>query len=774
MSVSRQQPIKGYNFQPAVENIPLGVGGNFHDDPICRSTLRKSHTLGLDAKLPEAYSPHTQYQFSGVQNDFTWLYQSSSAAYGATASARREVATPPQQADQPVLRFLAYTREAISESSAEGTRIRKMGIVFHMVDNSIAIREARQPNSGIVQGQVLLRQRVPRRLENPDDVLTIDDFKIGAPVVIFGKEYHIVDMDESSRRYFRETLKRDIPDFAVPWPEDEDTYNAKVANSLHFRARKFIPTQIMDQKRVVEQLNSGIISKHPPDEIQTAQQFLRNKINEHLQFAALWDDRSKISGDLRHCVIRYYLENDTIEIMEDRPDNCGREGSCKLLCRQRVTRDGSEVPVHAGLQNTFGVILKNNYLQAPDIKIGQFLKVYHRDYLVYDADSFTRKYVKETYGVDLAPAVDVSEIVARGKIELPLQFPPPHDGYGTEEDSLQNWKHLMLKAPKGDAAKMEREDGRVMVFSAVLAPPVAPEDEGRQFVICFHRATDEVEIIENQVRNSGIVPGKFLAKRRHLKALPGGRNVPFTPADFEVGKPVTIYSRTFILTAIDKRSYRIVHSIPDTVTEDRIRELVIIFKNLLQIRYLRIHEAYRQIAPQGALTIKEITEFFRNCSCLLTEEEAIHLVQYMSPLGNGVVSYDEFIQVMDIPNSDNMDVTSINPRSVKNITLTVDKQFASATTVAAETSLVRNLTQQLIAKLDQRRGTVQEVFRLLSNHNTNGKLNKKDFRIALKELLHFNVTPKEENILVSVLFNGMEDASGDITFRQFHEFLEAH
>lgn len=776
MAASRLQPSKAHNHFALDENRPLGIGANFHDDPLCRSSLRKSHTLGLDAPLPADYAPHTSYNYSGAANDFSWMYQTSSVAYGASSmqGAKGSSCLASQESNDAVLRFLAYTRDSIVESNVERTRIRRMGIVFHTQDQSIAIREAKQPNSGMSQGQVLLRQRVPRRPDNVSDVLTIDDFRVGDSVTIYGVVYHIVDCDERTRLYFREVLKKSVPDFALPWPTSEDSYNATAQQNLTFKPKKLIPTHIMDQKRVVEQLTSGIISKHPPDEVHMAKQFLRNKINEHLQFAALWDDRDKISGDLRRCAIRYFLENDTIEVIEVRPDNAGREGGCKLLCRQRVTKDGSEVPVHKGLQNTFGVILKDNFLEAADIKIGETLKIHQRDYLVYDADEFTRNCMRETYNIELPPPADVTEIVRRGHISPPLQVPPPHDGFGTEEDSLQNWKHLTLKPPRIDVAKQERENGRVMVFAASLVAPCSPEDAGRKFVICFYRATDEVEVIETSVRNSGIVGGKFLVKRRHLKTLPDGRQVPYTPDDFVVGKTVTILNRSFSLDEIDQRSDRLVRGIADAVTEDRVRELLVSFKVMLHSKFLRMHEAYRQIAPQGALTIKEIREFFRSSSCAITEEEALYLVQYMAPGGSGIVSFEDFVRVMDIPNSKNVDESSMHPRSIKNINMTLDTTLARATLSAADTALRRNLTQQLVDKLNQRRGTVQEVFRLLAGHSANGKLNRSAFSVGLKEQLHFNLPPLEHAMLVDIVFSGIEDAAGDITVKQFHEFLERY
>lgn len=765
---------------PLPDNRPLAIGANFHDDPLCRNTNRKSQVLAIDSRRNDAtYAPHTEYRYNGLSSgdEFAWMYQTSSAtAHGRTTGSLGQSASGSTAAadDAPTLRFLAYTRDVILESNRETTRIRKMGIVFHVQDGSIAIREAKQANSGMPQGQVLLRQQVPRSPTNVKDILGIDDFDIGATIVIYDRPYHIVDCDERTRQYLRNVLGRDVPDMSLPWPKDEDTYNNNlvIANTRH--PKKAMPSNLMDQKRVVEQLASGIISKHPPDEVRMAQQFLRNKINEHLQFAAVWDDRKSISGDLRRCAIRYFLENDTVEIIEIRPDNAGREGGCKLLCRQRVAKtEADDLPLHAAPQNTFGIILKDGYLEPLDFKLGEHLRIHKRNYFIHDADAFTRAYLKENFAVELPPAVDITEVLERGKVQLPVQVPPPHDGFGTEEDSFQNWKYLSLKPPPADFEKLENESGKVMTFAASLAPPVAPEEAGRQFVINYYRATDEIEIIENNVRNSGVVGGKFLAKRRHLKRLPDGRQVPYAPADFNVGGTVTILQRTFVLDSIDRRSKRLVDGIPYPVTEDRVRELVIVFKTLLQSKFLRIHEAYRVLAPGGTLTIKELMEFFRSSTCTIREEEALLLLQYISPNRGGVIAFEDFVKVMDVPNSHNIDESSMHPRSVKNVNLGVRTEFANATVDAADIALRRNLRRQLVDKLAQRRATLQEVFRLMAGNRPNGKLNRASFATALNELLHFNVSAKEQRILVDLLFYGQEDSEGDITIKQFHEFIES-
>ena len=76
-------------------------------------------------------------------------------------------------------------------------------------------------------------------------------------------------------------------------------------------------------------------------------------------------------------------------------------------------------------------------------------------------------------------------------------------------------------------------------------------------------------------------------------------------------------------------------------------------------------------------------------------------------------------------------------------------------------------------KLMQQKGNVQEQFRLLSENSANSRLNRNTFRRSLNSVLQFNMSEQDEDTLVALLFDGIEDENGDITYKQFQEFLES-
>ena len=79
-----------------------------------------------------------------------------------------------------------------------------------------------------------------------------------------------------------------------------------------------------------------------------------------------------------------------------------------------------------------------------------------------------------------------------------------------------------------------------------------PEDVGRKFIITLFLNDDTVMVYEPQVRNSGIVSGKFLEKTKYKNKLEGGRF--FEPQDFLIGKSVEVNSYRFRVQEHDERT----------------------------------------------------------------------------------------------------------------------------------------------------------------------------------------------------------------------------
>ncbi|KAG5500223.1 hypothetical protein JIQ42_04558 [Leishmania sp. Namibia] len=765
---ARTQPVKQYSHAPQSENLPLAIGADFHDDPINRSTLRKSHNLLLERKTD--YAPHTEYCYNGQP-----LEESHTAADSVAGEDEAAVWNgwcsedfDKDDLDNFVVRMLGYFTENVAESSIEKERVRKVCISFFVMDDSLSITEIGQRNSGLGESKILSRRQVPKDMRNPKDIFLLSDFRVGDSVKIYGQTYYIVDMDKRSRRYFREVLEKDVPDAqSIP----QDSFSRTAAASAERSTKRVMTSDDMDRKRAIEQQLTGIYTKHSTEDIAITKEFLKNNINEHLTYLALWDDRGNLSGDLHHCVMRVFLENNAIEIAECRPENSGRWGGPILIQRQRIPHPSADLTQSRYQQHTYGKLMKNDYLCPEDIQVGETYMIYGKPFYVYDSDAFTRNYVKEKYQLTIKDAVDMTPFKAPEK-RTSVFYPPPPNGFGSERETRSNWLSLVGKPARIDHEMAQRESGRVMKFLAKLAKPVVAGDESREFVISFHRETKELEVFEKPKRNSGMLGDRFLAKGAHRKDMPNGTTIPFSPDDFEVGRVIEIYRRPFLLTGLDAGTQRILDGSDKIVTADRIKYLVVLLKQLLGLKFTRAREAFLRLAPQGTLGYAQVKEFLRACSCNITDEEALLVVQNLSPGTNGVIGYDDFLQIVDV-SSESMDEASLTTRSIRSVNMTKNDQLKASATVSEEKQRRKQLRDMLKFKLIQRKGSVQEQFRLLSDHSANSRLNRKAFRISLNTVLHLNMSKNDEDTLVSLLFDGVEDENGDITYKQFQEFVDS-
>eukprot|EP00796_Vickermania_ingenoplastis_P013468 gene13468-9276_t len=782
-SVSRYQPVKKYDHIPSTDNLPLAIGAQFHDDPINRNTQRKSHNLLLERRVEHA--PHTEYHYSGLPNG----EKPKSKGRGAEVSAggltggllesdddadiwdgwfTEDISEEDKQ--QFVVRMLGYFKEKVNESPVEEERIRKVLIKYYVKDDSISVHEAKTLNSGMEQTTILSRRRVPKDKNSLSEILTLEDFHIGDTVKIYDQGYQIVDMDKRTRKYFREVRKEEVPP-AIPLPED--TYGKIQEERLGRTTRRCITSDDMDRKRVVEQQLTGIYTKHSNEDIAIAQQFLNNRINEHLSFLALWDDRGSLNGDLHFCVLRVFLENYAIEVAENRPENSGRSGGPILISRQRVPRPGTDLTKSRYQEHTYGKVMKTDYLCPDDFQIGQTYEIFGKPFFLYDTDAYTRKYVKDHFNIDLLPAINIDPYV-KDREKKVLFFPPPPNGFGSEREVVENWLALNIKAARPNQDQLFAERGRVMNFAARLANPLVKGDEGREFVITFYRETGELEIQERARRNTGFIGGRFLLKGKHRKELPDGSTAPFTPQDFQVGQTVVIYSRPFRLVEMDEGTRRILEGTDKPVTEEKIRDYIASIKQQLKLKYESPKEAFMALAPQGTFGYRQVKEFLRSCSCDITDDEAILIVQNLSPESHGVITYDAFL-AMEKPDNGNTSATGGGSGAGGTINMNLDPALRSAAELSEDRHRRRVLQTILQQKLIQRKvagNTLQEQFRIFAEHSSTCRMTREAFRRSLNELMHFNVSQKDEDMLVSLMFDRFEDENGEITFPRFQDFVD--
>ena len=426
-----------------------------------------------------------------------------------------------------MLRFFGYFEEGVNSSQDETWRIRKCVVQFYLEDDSIHITEPKIENSGIPQGAFVKRHRIPK---TNNEYVTLEDLFIGAELAVYGRVIKLVACDDFTRSFYvsRDIQLTDNRDYPV------DSFHSKIT------AKK---TDFKKQMNSLKKFMEADLGKSVRGSVKATKKFYDND-GKVLRFYASWDDRS-MYGEKKPFIVHYFLTDDTIEICEVAAANSGRDPFPTLLKRGRLPKNfrnnAPSVP-RIGLQEDEDHV---EFYTENDLKIGVVLEVYGRSIEIKGCDTFTKQYQIETLGLtedDFPPLqMDAPPRPA------PIMTPPPHTGYGTEEDSLGSFLYLMPKVPKRDLKKLMENDGIILRFQTQFVNPTA-EDADRIFIISFYAADDTIGIYEKFQRNSGFVGGKFLER---CKIVNPDTQAYYKLEDFTIGNIVTVNKYKFHVQGTD-------------------------------------------------------------------------------------------------------------------------------------------------------------------------------------------------------------------------------
>lgn len=172
------------------------------------------------------------------------------------------------------------------------------------------------------------------------------------------------------------------------------------------------------------------------------------------------------------------------------------------------------------------------YYGYEDFVIGNTLNIYNRNMTIVDADGATRKFFASKFGIDLKPRIPVDGDEPRVVRALDV---PPHNGWGSEEDSLGSCVSLVPKAPKTPfdvhGAKLPNQK---LQFEAKMVTN-HPDDVDRKFVIQYFVENNTIKVHEPPQRNTGVVGGTFLARKVWTNPDTGK---PFAETDLVAGATV--------------------------------------------------------------------------------------------------------------------------------------------------------------------------------------------------------------------------------------------
>jgi hypothetical protein len=514
-----------------MEGLPFLPGNNFSDPT--KSKYHRSHSLGY--KNGYAVQKHPEIGIGGVtlpHNQLSEQELDELANYNPTLTYGQAKQAPPEDFvpahvawDKKVLKFYAYYKQTVHESPDEHYRVRHVHIFYYLEDDSISVVEPHVENSGMPQGKLIKRQRLP--MNDVGDHWTWKDLNIGTNATFYGKVFHINDMDKWSREFLdSEGIEVNPPEFVDTIPQDPYTEKRKEASAL----RTYKTVSDFDKARQFLEMDRKV-----------------------LKFDAVWDDRDAMFGEMRQFIIHYFLVDDTLEVREVHKANDGRDPFPVLITRHRVPKDRYHVP------SSFPSVVMEltdqeikNYFTPRDFEIGKTIQIYARRFLVCDCDNFTKAFYFHNFGLKEFNTVDMgNNMTPLAKMSAPQQEIAPYNGYGSLEDSLQSCLSLVPQPPKKDFIKMLENDGKVLRFEAVLDSN-KPEDKGRRFIISYRLSDDMITIHEPPVRNSGRIGGKFLERTRVAKpGCPTDRPEFYGPQDFHIGCVVQVFSHRFVIISAD-------------------------------------------------------------------------------------------------------------------------------------------------------------------------------------------------------------------------------
>ncbi|KFM10066.1 EF-hand domain-containing family member C2, partial [Aptenodytes forsteri] len=532
--------------------------------------------------------------------------------------------------DKQVLSFDAYFEEEAPDKNQELYRIRHCKI-YYLEDDTIQVIIPQVKNSGISQGTIVRRHRIPLPPPHEDQFYAIDHFNINIEVILYARRYKIIDCDQFTKNFLRKMGVRLNPPAGRP----DDPYTKE-------------RQKILDSMKPLR----------PYERIDTLKQFLEH--NGHiLRFFCVWDDPESMFHDPRELVLRYYLSDDTIDIKEIIPVNSGRDVVPLFLRRDKLPKYAPTGLYQPGtitsrtVLNVFGKLVGNRsryildnrktgavhqeFYRDSDLKIGAVINVWGRKILLCDCDEFTKEYYRTKYGIeDFTPVSYKAPPPPK-----PEKTFPPYTGFGSEEDSLCSCMGLLPKPPQKDFKKFMEKDrsgmeSNILRFLAKLVTD-SPIDKDRKFIISYFLSDDTISVFEHIQRNTGILGGKFLERGRIKK--PGQELFKSEPSEYFkaqnlfVGARVCFHGHNFLLVDADEYTFNYMEK---HANEFSVADVGVILKKLKDIAEPRSREV-RQVFAATDPEHTKVIEYdpFRNLIVSITdgafsEHEIMTLGRYYS------------------------------------------------------------------------------------------------------------------------------------------------
>ncbi|XP_032998581.1 EF-hand domain-containing protein 1 isoform X1 [Lacerta agilis] len=278
-------------------------------------------------------------------------------------------------------------------------------------------------------------------------------------------------------------------------------------------------------------LTYGQAKQAPPSDFIPAHVAFDKKV---LKFDGYFQEDVPISTEehfrIRQVGIYYYLEDDSMSVMEPIVENSGIPQG-KFIKRQRLPKND-----------------RGDHYHWKDLNRGINITIYGKTFRIVDCDAFTETFL-ESQGIELNPPERMIFDPYTELRKMPLRT------YVTPSDFDQLKQFLAF-------------DKKVLRFYAMWDDTESMFGENRRFIIHYYLADDTVEVREVHERNDGRDPFPVLIRRQHLPKKLAEKKGPFptcvleisdqevlewfTAKDFAVGKSTTLLGRSFFIYDCDE------------------------------------------------------------------------------------------------------------------------------------------------------------------------------------------------------------------------------
>lgn len=630
-------------------SLPL-LPGHAYKDPT-KVNFHKSHLFDVKAGIPAYKDPPGTAIMAPPGTMIGTQPQGTFTAGNATATgAPAAIATVTQPAwvafDRKVLRFNCYFKESVHESRLENYRIRNCTLYYYLEDDSMHISEPKVENSGIPQGErkgtIFLKRH---RVAKPEGgFYSATDLNVGAQLDLYGRVFLLTDADAFTRAFLEKLGMNVAP--AVDVPHDPYTTSREEMKAHIVRNQKYFHPRPAEDD-LIRTMEARLGCSSTILEADKLDQFLKYD-RKVLRFYMAWDDRKSLYGELRPFVLHYYLSDDTMEILEVRRANAGRDPFPLFLKRAKVFKNlASYLNVDAPTTHTTQLIDRTGKVDPEtmaaftesDFAVGKTVEINGSMFLIYGCDEFTRDYYDKVYGAKFEDIpVEFDET-----IERPQMVIPPHVAPGSEEDSLGSFLYLIPKVPKKNFRRMMENDRKILRFLARL-DTVAPEDAGRVFVIKYFLGDDTVSVFEPPQKNSGVIGGKFLERSRIKK--PGSHDY-YCQADFYTGSIVEFHRFRFVIYQADEYSLSYMEADPESHPMSSLDYIVDQLKPVLSEKAQGLNGAFAQYDTSGSglISYEALQEILNQCDIELNDQVLITLMRRFDVNRDGNIDYKNLMSL---------------------------------------------------------------------------------------------------------------------------------